>query len=183
MRFALSFQSTHPFHLPNSEKGEIMSISGLSGTNIYQASQASWQNTLAQRQQNLKDLARALNSDDLTGAKKAFATLQQLLPNFSATIQAQNGQQGSVPNPLAVDFSALDKALKANDLPAAKEAFAKLLQDMQSIRMGNYPHHHKASAGTKSTASPTSNSGVGSTPGGSGGTQNAPGGISFNIYA
>jgi hypothetical protein len=161
-----------------------MSLSSLSASNIYQASQASWQNNLMQREQNLKDLARALNSDDLTGAKKAFAALQQLQPNFSATIQAQNGQQGSVPNPLAADFDTLDKALKANNLPGAKDAFAKLLQDMQSVRQGHHRHpHHKVSASKQSTTSTTSNPSVGLTAGSSGSAQNATSGIRLNIYA
>jgi hypothetical protein len=162
----------------------MMSIPSLSGSTISQAGQVSWQNNLAQRQQHLKELARALNAGDLTGAKTAFAALQQLQPNSSATIQTQNGQQGSVQNPLAPDYDALDKALKANNLQVAKEAFAKLLQNMQSLRQGHQRYaQQKVSTGKQGTTSTTYSPGVGLTAGSSGSAQNGAGGISLNIYA
>ena len=160
-----------------------MSISSVSATNSYQASQVSWQNNLAPRQQAFQALASALQSSDLAGAQKAFANLQQLQPNFSAAIQTQSGQQGSVQGPLAADFSALGKALNSNDLQGAKDAFAKLLQDMQSVKGHHRHHHHKASASTQSTPSTTSSPSVGSTAGSSGSTQNASGGSNFSVYA
>ena len=160
-----------------------MSISSISSANSYQASQVSWQNNLGQRRQDFKDLASALQSGDLAGAQKAFAAMQQSQPNFSAATQTQNAQQGSVQNPLAADFSALGQALNSNDLQKAKDAFAKLLQDMQSVKGHHRHHHHKASASTQSTASTTSSPSVGSTAGSSGGTQNASGGSSFSVYA
>lgn len=150
-----------------------MSIPSISGTNLYQANQVSWQNNVAQRQKDFQDLASALQSGNLVGAQKAFADLQQLQPNFSAGIQTQNGQPGSVQSPLATDFSALGQALQSGDLPKAKDAFAKLLQDMQSVQGHHRHHHHKASASIQSTASTTSSPSVGSTAGSG----------SINLYA
>jgi len=161
-----------------------MSISSISGTNLYQANQISWQNNIGQRQQGFKVLASALQSGDLSGAQQAFAALQQLQPNFSAAIQTQNGQQGSVQNPLTADFSALGQALQKGDLDAAKTAFAKLLQDMRSVRQGHHHHHHhKVSASTESTASTTSSASVGSTTGSGGSGQNGSvsGGINISV--
>ncbi len=160
-----------------------MSISSVSATNSYQASQVSWQNNLAQRRQDFKDLASALQSGDLSGAQKAFAAMQQSQPNFSATTQTQNAQQASVQNPLAADFSALGKALQSGDLTAAQAAFKQLQLDMQSVGGArHHHHHHKASATTQNTASTTSSPSVGSTAGSSGSTQNASGGSSFSVY-
>jgi seryl-tRNA synthetase len=158
-----------------------MSISPISSASSYQASQVSWQNNLAQRRQDFKDLASALQLGDLAGAQKAFAAMQQSQPNFSATTQTQNAQQASVQDPLADDFSALDKALNSTNpnLKAAQDAFAKLLQDMQSVK-GHHRHHHKASASTQSTASTTSSPSVGSTTG-SGQNGSASGSIDISV--
>jgi hypothetical protein len=154
-----------------------MSIPSISSVSSYQANQVNWQNNSTQRQSAFQALASALQAGNLSSAQQAFAALQQSQPNFSATAQAQNAQQASVQDPLAVDFSALDKALKANNLQAAKDAFAKLLQDMQSVK-GHPHHHHKASASTQSTASTTSSPSVVSTTGSG---QNGSAGGSINI--
>lgn len=161
-----------------------MSISPISSASIYEINQVNWQNNSTQRQSAFQSLASALQAGDLNLAQQAFAALQQLQPNSSTGIQTQTAQQGSVQNPLAADFTALGQALTKGDLGAAKTAFDKLLQDMQSVRQGHHHrHHHRASASTQSTASTTSSPSVGSTTGSSGGTQNASGGISLNIYA
>ena len=161
-----------------------MSIPSVSGINLYQTTPLSWQNNQGQRQQCLKDLAGALNAGDLNGAKKAFGALQQLQPNFSSTLQTQNGQPGLVQNPLAPDYDALDKALKANNLQVAKEAFAKLLRDMQSLSQAHQLYaQQNVSAIKQATTTANYNPGVGLTTGSAVSGGNRPGGIGLNIYA
>jgi hypothetical protein len=132
-----------------------MSISGISAsTDPYQAYQANGQNNLKQFRQDFQDLASALQSGDLAGAQKAFAGLQQLMPNPSAGNQTSTDQQGNGQNPFAADFSAFGKALQSaspNNLSDAQAAFAKLQQDMQSVKGHHHHHHHpKTSVDTQS---------------------------------
>ena len=132
-----------------------MSISGISAsTDPYQAYQANGQNNVKQFRQDFQDLASALQSGDLSGAQQAFAALQQLLPNPSAGSQTSTGQQGNGQNPFSADFSALDQALKSGDLKGAQDAFAKLQQDMQSVK-GHHHHHHHKTSGTTPSITPT----------------------------
>ena len=120
-----------------------------------------------QFRQDFQDLASALQSNDLTGAQKAFAALQQLMTNSSAGNQTSTDQQGSGQNPFAADFSALGQALQSknpNSLKDAQAAFAKLQQDMQSVKGHHHHHHPKATVDTQSIAPTTAeaNDGTGS---------------------
>jgi len=151
-----------------------MSISGISAsTDPYQTYQANGQNNLKQFRQDFQDLASALQSGDLSGAQKAFAALQPLLPNPSAGSQTSTGQQGKGQNPFAADFSALGQALQSassDNLKDAQAAFAKLQQDMQLVHGHHHHHHHpKASVDTQSIAPTTA------------GANDASGGGSFNV--
>ena len=143
-----------------------MSISSISSViSLYQPTLTNWQDNLSQVQQGFQDLATALQSGDLAGAQKAFASLQHLQPNSSAGNQTQNGQQDSGQNTVA-DFQALAQALKSGNLTDAQTAFSKLQQDMQSVQGHHHHHHHNnASASTQSTSSTTSSSSAGSTAG------------------
>ena len=130
-----------------------MSISAITSGNTYQASNI--QSKYKQQMQDFQDLAGALQSGDLSGAQKAFTTLQNDLPNI---------QQGGQNNPLSSDFSDLASALKSGNLQDAQKAFAKLQQDMQAVQQGHHRHHHKKvansteAAGTsKTNASATDN--------------------------
>jgi hypothetical protein len=141
----------------------IVSISSISSVaNAYQPTLTNWQNKLSQIRQGFKELARTLQSGDLTGAQMAFASLQPLLPNSSAGNQTQNGQQGSGQSPFATDFSALGQALQSGDVTKAQQAYAKLQQDMQAVQGHHHHHHHNASASIQSTAPTTSSLSAGS---------------------
>lgn len=74
-------------------------------------------------------LATALQSGDLTGAQKAFATLQQDMQNTGQTQSAQQTSQTSQQNN---DFNTLAKALQSGDLTGAQQAFTSLMQDAQT---------------------------------------------------
>ena len=130
-----------------------MTVSGIStSTDLNQTS--STQTKFKQVKNDYQLLGQALQSGDLNAAQQAFAALQQLIPNLSSGSQAQNGQQGSSQNPLLTDLNTIGKALQSGDLSAAKSAFAKLQQDVQSVSSKG-PHHrpHKTGGAQNSLAS------------------------------
>ena len=144
-----------------------MSVSPISSVyNTYQTYQTNSQNNFSQVRQGFKNLASALQSGDLTGAQQAFAALQQLLPDPSASNQTQTGQSGSGQNQFATDLNAVGQALKNGDVSGAKKAFATLEQDMQSVQGHRHHHrHHHGSSSTQSADSATANSSSQSTNG------------------
>ena len=135
-----------------------MTVSGIStSTDLNQTSSA--QTKFRQVKNDFQQLGQALQSGDLNAAQQAFAALQQLIPNLSSGSQAQNGQQGSSQNPLLADLNAIGKALQSGDLSAAKSAFAKLQQDVQSVsHKGHHHRHHKTGGAQNSLASFLGNS-------------------------
>ncbi len=125
-----------------------MTVSGIStGTDLNQTSSA--QTKFKQVKYDYQLLGQALQSGDLNAAQQAFAALQQLIPNLSSGSQAQNGQQGSSQNPLLGDLNAIGKALQSGDLSAAKSAFAKLQQDVQSVSHKGHHHRHPKTGGAQ----------------------------------
>ena len=115
-----------------------MSIDAISSSSSSSQTSAMQTNFL-QIRKLLEQLGQALQSGDLSGAQKAFASLQQLLPSSSVN-QAQNTQQTDQ-STFTTDLNALGQALQSSDLSKAQDAFAKLLQDMQSAQK---VHHRKA---------------------------------------
>jgi hypothetical protein len=136
-----------------------MSIPSISAsTNTYQAQQTSGQNNLKQIRQEFQDLASALQSSDLKGAQNAFADLQQLMPNSSASNQTQNA--------FATDLNALGQALQSGNVSDAQADFTKLQQDAQSVQGHHHHHHHNPSVSAQSTT------GIQTDNGQQGGSQN-----------
>jgi hypothetical protein len=144
----------------NDEKEqEIMAIAGIGSTlNAYQPHV---QSNFKQRQQDVQNLASALQSGDLTGAQTAFAALQKLRQGQ----QTPSGQQGNnATNPIRTDFTALGKALQSGDISGAQSAFATLQKDVQSLQQGqggqqvggHHHHHHHGGNTPEATASPVS---------------------------
>ncbi|MCS6303908.1 MAG: hypothetical protein H8K07_09595 [Nitrospira sp.] len=93
-------------------------INHLSSGSPYQADAVK---TYQQRRQSFDALAQALQSNDLTAAQQAYASL------------VQNTPAGSIPanSPLAQ----IGQALQSNDLPTAQNAFA-------TLQAGKHKHHH-----------------------------------------
>ena len=122
-----------------------MTISSISSaTNPYQTYQTNGQNNFAQFQQDLQTIGSDLQSSNLTGAQSAFANLQQLMPNSSASNQTQNA--------FATDMNTLSNALSGTgNLSDAQAAYGKLQQDMQSVQGHHHHHHHKASSTSQSS--------------------------------
>lgn len=83
--------------------------------------QADGVNPYQQRRQSFEALAQALQSNDLTAAQQAYASLVQNTPG------------GTIPpnSPLAQ----IGQALQSNDLTAAQNAFA-------TLQAGRHKHHH-----------------------------------------
>jgi hypothetical protein len=67
-----------------------------------------------------------LAAGDLTGAKSAFATYQQINQNLSSTTGATSGTQ------LSTDLSTLGSALNTGNLSSAQTAFATVQNDMKN---------------------------------------------------
>ncbi len=133
-----------------------MAISGVS-----LGSAAGLQNPNDPRQQFLQ-LAKAINSGNLTAAQQAFAALSQTLGNSSS-----GGNNANTPNdPVSQALAAIGQALQSGDIAGAQQALASL-QQAQGAR-GHHHHHHGhggdagASGGTNAS-SPSAPSSVGPT--------------------
>jgi hypothetical protein len=101
-----------------------------------------------QRAQDFKSLATALQSNDLSSAQQAFASLQKDMQSASGA----NGQsQSKSANPVSQDFQNLQNALQSGDLSGAQQAFAALKQNFHSAR--THHHHHASGAKAESNAS------------------------------
>ena len=112
-----------------------MSVSGIPAGGGLDA--VTWQGTIRERQQDLQNLATALRSGDLQKAQQSFSALQQMRQNVQAAVGPANPK-----DPLASDWSAIDKALKSGNLDEARAAFNKLQQDVKAIHQGRHHHHH-----------------------------------------
>jgi len=136
-----------------------MSIAGISSDPTF------YQNYVSPFQQVRKDFAAlktSLNSNDLAGAQKAFATLQKDMQSIG---QAQSSQQIGANSPLDNDLAALSTALQKGDLQGAQNAFATLTQDMQQMRQtqggqqtqkAHHRHHHHGGSAQNTTSNPFS---------------------------
>lgn len=96
-------------------------INNLSSGSPYQADGV---NTYQQRRQSFEALAQALQSNDLTAAQQAYASLVQSIPGGAMTPSSPLVQIG--------------QALQSNDLPSAQNAFSAL----QAVRHKHHHHHH-----------------------------------------
>lgn len=112
---------------------------GLAGSNQTEA-----RNTIKQGKQDFEQLLEALRKGDLTGAQQVLSGLQQLqaglqnspppsAANAAATVADSTATVGRA-GPLATDFAALGSSLKSGNLAGAQDAYAKLQQDVQSLR-------------------------------------------------
>ena len=130
-----------------------------------------WRSQIQRGRQDFRQLSNALQSGDLAAAQQAFTDLQAVTPGFGppaepasspdAAAAAANGASNSSASTTAPadprevvksDVAALGTALQSGDLAGAKTAFAKLQQDMQSLKDAHHPHkHHHARGGPGAT--------------------------------
>ena len=146
-----------------------MSISSVSPNySTYQPSNT--RSNFREMRQEFQNLASALQSGDLAGAKDAFSTLQQAMQGFQrgGASAAQGGSKTQ--NQFGADLAAIAKALQSGDSGAAQDALKKLLEEMQAAAGGHRPQAQGAQAAlnayvpseTKAASAATGN-GVGGT--------------------
>lgn len=136
------------------KKREItMSVSAISSTNS--VSQNNWQSDVTKGQQYFKALGQALQSGNLSAAKSAFSSLQQLTSSSSQT-SSTTGGAGSA-NSVASAFNALGQALQSGNLSAAQQAFSQVQQTVQTAQSGQSSSGQSkaASASTSAAATPS----------------------------
>ena len=129
-----------------------MSVSGISSTSLY--STQSTQSNFQQIQQAFKQLGQDLQSGNLSAAQSDFASLQKLVPQWSAATSSTSSSQSS--SPIAQAFSQLAKDLQSGNLSAAQQDFATIQQDFQnwatqSQTQSPQGHHHHHGGGNGSS--------------------------------
>jgi hypothetical protein len=130
-----------------------MSISGVSSSDVFQASVAQGAQTKFQQiQSQFQKVGQDLQSGNLTQAQADFATLSQELPSSQ---QAGAATITGPTNTLAKAFQALGQDLKAGNLAASQTDFATIQQDAQqqqsSGQAQGHHHHHGGSSQASNT--------------------------------
>jgi hypothetical protein len=149
-----------------------MSISALSSNSPYTpvTSSQSISDTI---QQDFNQLAQALQSNNLSGAQSAFASLQQLLQSSQSSSGQQQTASTTSSSPLQTDFNNLGAALASGDLSGAQSAFAQLQTDLSAATQSgtsqtsghHHRHHETSSTSDASNTSETDSSTNGSQSG------------------
>jgi hypothetical protein len=121
-----------------------MALSGISSTAAVPP------NTQSDPRLLFAQLAKSLQSGDLTGAQQAYAQLTQSL-GIGAKTQSTTANSS---DPFAQALSTIGQALQSGDLSGAQQALATLQQQGQAGR-GHHHHGHRP-AGSGSTTNATS---------------------------
>ncbi len=108
-----------------------MSISALSSVPLSNTS--GYQDPFKEIQQDFNQLAKALQSGDLSAAQSAFSNLQQLQQNGPGQGVSNSSGFDTIQN----DFSTLGQDLQSGNLSQAKSAFEKLQSDLKSLNHGS----------------------------------------------
>ncbi len=93
-------------------------------------------NPFAKVKQDFENLGSALDSGNLTDAKKAFAQLQKDAPS-----------QGGKNSPLSDTIESLGKALDSGDLKSAQDAYAKIKKAMSQKPPAGGPGGNRGASG------------------------------------
>jgi hypothetical protein len=101
-----------------------MSVGAISAGSLAQNVLTS--SNVTQAQQAWQKVETSLAAGDLTGAKSAFAIVQQLNQSLPSTSGATTTTQ------LSTDMTALGSALNAGDLSSAQTAFATVQNDLKN---------------------------------------------------
>lgn len=123
-----------------------MSVSGVSSSNLFDASNQTTQNSMQQFRKEFQQLGQDLQSGNITAAQSDFVTLQQIgsQSTGSATSSAQSN------SPLAQAFNQLAQDLKSGNVSAAQQDFSQIQQAMQnqgSQSTRGHHHHHGGGGG------------------------------------
>jgi outer membrane protein assembly factor BamD (BamD/ComL family) len=120
-------------------RGELMSVSGISSSNLFDSINQTTQNNMQQFQKEFQQLGQDLQSGNLSAAQSDFVTLQQLGPQSSSTAAAQSS------SPIAQAFNQLAQDLQSGNISGAQQDFANIQQAFQnqaSQSRGHHHHHH-----------------------------------------
>jgi soluble cytochrome b562 len=114
-----------------------MAVSGVSSSsnNNYQSS------PLTDLRQAFQQMAKAINSGDLTGAQQAYTTLAQMQDGGS-------GVPTDTSSPFAQALNQIGQALQNGDINGAQQALSSLSQQ-------THAHHHHHHARPSSDSSPS----------------------------
>jgi hypothetical protein len=136
------------------ERSSIMSVGAVSFNN---SSATVMPGGMNGAKQDFKALQDALNAGDLSGAQKAFSSIEQDFQNIQKARGAQaNSQTGG--GQLQQDFQAIQNALNAGDIDGAKQALATFQQDVKKAHGHHHHHHHHKSDSTTDSSDPSSGS-------------------------
>lgn len=124
-----------------------MSVSGISGS-LFGFNNPTVQSKAQQIQQEFQQLGEDLQSGNLSAAQSDYATLEQLVPQNSASSTSSTSSTQSS-NPLAQAFNQLGQDLQSGNLSGAQQDFAQIQQDMQNQagQMQAHGHHHHHGGG------------------------------------
>jgi hypothetical protein len=139
-----------------------MSISGVSSSDVFQASVAQGAQTKFQQiQSQFQKVGQDLQSGNLTQAQADFATFQQDAQQQQSSGQAQGhhhhhgGGSSQASNTLEQAFTSLGTALQSGNLSSAQQAYATFQSDVQqAFRSFSAP-----SSGTGTASSTAAGSG------------------------
>jgi len=143
------------------------------------SSNSSLQTLSMQPKQDLLALQTDLNSGNITGAQKDFATFQQDALNLSNNPNGKQGSPPTVSSTASTDLQALQSALSSGDVTGAKKALAAFQLDLQSAGKAHKHHgghhHHSDDDDAKNTATNSQNSSNGTPANGGTGTADTNG--------
>ena len=117
-------------------------------TNLYQLDAQ----TRAQGRKDFKSLQNDLQSGDISGAQKDFATLLQDVPQLQSQLPAASSTTPASPGTsVSSEFNSLSAALSAGDLTGAQTAMSSLQQSSGGYR---HHHHHHGGGGSSTPTDP-----------------------------
>ncbi len=133
------------------------------------------QNPVQEVRQDYAELAKALQSGDLTTAQSAFTALQQELQtqtgSSTSSTASSTTASATSSDPISNDLSALGQALSSGNLTQAQSAFAQLQTDIRTAQQSatsqsqnstawrgaeGHGHHHHHGGGGYSTSNTNS---------------------------
>ena len=121
-----------------------MSVSGVSSSNLFDATNQTTQNSMQQFQKEFQQLGQDLQSGNITAAQSDFVTLQQI--GSQSTASATSSTQSN--SPLAQAFNQLAQDLKSGNVSAAQQDFTQIQQAMQDQgSQSTHGHHHHRGGG------------------------------------
>ncbi|MEO8627358.1 MAG: hypothetical protein ABI612_04560 [Betaproteobacteria bacterium] len=137
-----------------------MAVGPVSSTGSYTPSaQIEQSSAHRQRRQDFDALSQALRSGDLSGAKSAFAAIQQDIKTGTQT-QSSHKIETNDQSPIKVAFQALKDAINSSDLSAAQSAFSTLEQLRDQRRPGQRADSTTSAPAASSTSIQSLSTGI-----------------------